>query len=201
MSIKRLENKSAMTLIEILIVTSLIAVISVAIYSCLSSGIRVWQESNRLVVEEDIAMFFDKISKDLRNVYSYSRIKPQGDVFRFSFPAIVYTKADKGSGHPEGSYVDQLGKVEYYFDPISDSIYRRQANYSQAVSEQYSRESKIVGSVERLKFTYFVLTPEGEITKNEILDYIPSAIEVLVVFKDSRGERSMRKFIDIPIGG
>ncbi|MBU0468379.1 MAG: prepilin-type N-terminal cleavage/methylation domain-containing protein [Candidatus Omnitrophica bacterium] len=201
MLIERVANRSAMTLIEILIVTSLIAIISVAIYSCLSSGIRVWQEANRLVVEEDIAIFFDKISKDLRNVYSYSRIKPHGDVFKFSFPTIVYTKADKGSGHPENAYIDQLGKVEYYFDPISDNIYRRQANYSQAISEKYSKESKIVGSVERIKFTYFVLTPEGEIAKNEILDYIPSAVEVLVVFKDSRGERSMRKFIDIPIGG
>ena len=198
---KRLTSKKAMTLIEILIVTSLIAIISVAIYGCLSSGIRVWNEANRLVVEEDIAIFFDKISKDLRNVYSYSRIKPHGGMFKFSFPAIVYTRVDKGLGHSDNTYVDQLGKVEYYFDPISDSVYRRQANYSQAISEKYSKGSKIVGSVESLKFRYFVLTPEGEIAKNEILDYIPSAVEVVVVFKDSRGERSMRKFIDIPIGG
>lgn len=198
---RKLSDKSAVTLIEILIVTSLVAMISVAIYSCLSSGIRVWREAHRLVVEEDIAIFFDKISKDLRNVYSYSRIKPHGDMFKFSFPAIVYTRADKGLGHSANTYVDQLGKVEYYFDPISDSIYRREANYSQAINEQYSKGLKIVGSVERMNFRFFVLTSEGEIAKNEILDYIPSAVEVEVVFRDSRGERSMRKFIDIPIGG
>ena len=192
--------KKGMTLMEILIVMSLLALVSLAIYHSLSNGIRVWERNRELVVEEDVVIFFDKLTQDLRNTYFYSKINFKGDEFRFSFPTIVYTPADKRSNIPEGEFIEQMGRVEYYYDFNDNTLYRRQANYSQALNERFGRPRALVTSVDRIKFRYHYITDEEEIYTPEILDVLPSGVEVEVEFSDNQGQKMMRKFVDIPIG-
>ncbi|HSV43921.1 MAG TPA: hypothetical protein VLJ10_05135, partial [Candidatus Bathyarchaeia archaeon] len=67
-----LANKISFTLIELLLVASLLSLISVSLYQALSNGLRVWQYTRRLSVEEDVMIFLDKLSADLRNSFDYS---------------------------------------------------------------------------------------------------------------------------------
>lgn len=183
-----------MTLIEILIVVSLISMLSLALYNAFSNGIRVWDKSQRLVVEEDIAIFFDKLSRDLRNTYSYSKINFVGADHRFTFPSRVLTLRGLQSGH---DYIEQLGSVEYFYDFNEDAIFRRQANYGQSLSDQFDRPQLLVSSVDHLKFRYFYLTDDGEIFSLDALEGLPIGIEIEVQFSDNQGQRIVRKFIDI----
>ena len=186
---------------EMLIVVSLLSLIGLALYKSLANGIKVWERSQRLVKEEDVALFFEKLTQDLRNTYLYSRIKFEGNELGFSFPAYVKTLADARGHSPRGEYIEQMGRVEYAFDPNKDIIYKRQANYGQALDNHYQPEQVLVRSVERVKFNYFYWTKKEELYSQDVLDVPPSGVEVELEFSDKLGRRSMRKFIEIPVGG
>ena len=182
-------------------VKKLLSLIGLALYKSLANGIKVWERSQRLVKEEDVALFFEKLTQDLRNTYVYSRIKFEGNELRFSFPAYVKTLADARGHSPRGEYIEQMGRVEYAFDPIKDIVYKRQANYGQALDNHYQPEQVMVRSVDRVKFNYYYWTQKEELYSQDVLEVPPSGVEVELEFSDKMGRRSMRKFIEIPVGG
>ena len=188
-----------MTLMEILLVVSLIGIVSLAIYHALSNGIKVYQRHQRLVVEEDVVIFFEKLKQDVRQSFRYAKIPFKGDSYTFSFPTFVTTRADARSGLNPDRYIDQLGRVEYSYDLNDDTIYRRQANYSQALSNQYGEKQALVTSVRDLKFRYFYFTDKTEEYSPEVLETVPYGVEVEITFSDARGTRSLKKFIHLPI--
>ncbi|MDP8213351.1 MAG: type II secretion system protein [Candidatus Zapsychrus exili] len=193
-------KKNAMTFIEVLIVISLFSVLSIALYNALANGLRVWDRSNYALIEEDIVIFFDKINSDLRNTFYYSKISFEGTDNKFSFPTIVYTPADPRSTQKKEGYVNQIGKVEYYFDSLDGGIYKREANYSKAESDKFFKARLLVGPVDSLGFKYFYSTDSGEIESDKTLETFPSGLEVTVEFTDKRGKRKANKFINIIVG-
>jgi len=193
-------SRKGMTLMEILIVVSLIAMTSAAIYSALANGIKVWKLNQQLVVEEDAAIFFDKLSQDLRNVFTYSKFKFEGGHQKIAFPAIIHMLADKRSGVSRQEYINQLGIVEYYYDGIEDVLYRRQANYSQALNARFSQERALVRGIDAVKFSYFYYTEGREIYSPDVLDTYPSRIGVEIEFSDKQGRKKMNRSIDLPLG-
>lgn len=195
-----LRNKSGLTFVEVILATALTAMVGVTIYQSLSMGIGVWQRSQQLNLEEDVVIFFDKLSYDLYNSFLFSQIKFEGNEFKIAFPTIVYTPADRRLNLGEDVYVEQIGKVEYYYDLGADKVYRRQANYSQALRERYADPQELVAGVDNLRFRFYFLTERDELSSSEILDVLPTGVEVTVEFSDAKGKRTMRKFIDIPVG-
>ena len=195
-----MRHPRAMTLIEILLVLSLVTMISIALYKALRNGLQVWERSRRLVVEEDIAIFFDKMSQDIKNSYLYSKIRFEGTEVNFLFPTIVRVTADAHSGAPRGELVDQLGRVHYFFDPQQRTIGKRAANYSQALKNKFGPPQILAQSIDRLKFRYYYRTDQGEVFSPKVLDTLPAGVDVEVLFSDKKGQRSIHKFIDVPIG-
>jgi hypothetical protein len=193
-------NKTGLTLIEILLAVTLSTLAGVCVYHSLSTGINVWKRSQQLDVEEDIVILFEKLSADLYNSFLFTQIKFEGNEFRVAFPTMVYTAADKRLNLAEDQYVDQIGKVEYFYDIGQDKIFRRDANYSQAVQERYNEPRLMASSVSNVRFRYYFMTDTGELSSTEILDVLPTGIEIEVEFSDQKGKRSMKKFIAIPVG-
>jgi len=187
-----------MTFIEITLVISLIALISLALYKAFSNGLRVWEKSRELIVEEDIAIFFDKFAQDLRNTYVYSTQYFLGDISRVSFPAFVWQKQMNRPGR-DSDYKDQMGQVEYFLDITRKSIVRRSANYSQAQMGSFEAEQLLVTPVESLQLRYYYLTEDGEMFSEQVLETVPSGIEVSVVVDDQRGKRELKRYFNIPL--
>ncbi len=185
-----------MTLLEVLIVVSLIAMIALALYHSLTNGLRIWDKSRQLVVEEDVAIFFDKIRHDLDNTFWYSKIKFEGTEERCSFPTIVHVALDA----ERMSYQDQLGNVEYYFDGLAKKIYRRQASYGEALNGEFGPPQILAKDISRVKFQYIYLTEDEAKYSEQVLEVMPAAIDIEVEFSDRDGRRSFHKVIDIPIG-
>ncbi len=186
-----------MTFIEIMIVVSLISIISVALYHGLSNGLRVWEQSKRLIVEEDIALFFEKISQDLRNSLSYSKINFESDFYSFSFPTVVRTLVTTSK---QDELVEQIGKVQYAFDPSSKNLVRKQADYGQALSGDYDPPQVLVAHIDSIKFGFIYLTDKEQVYSEKILETIPSAVEVEVKFTENKQKRSFKRVIEVPIG-
>ncbi len=195
-------KKYGFTLIEMLIVASLFSLISIAIYSSIVSGINVWSRIRTKVMEEDIALFFDKISFDINNTYFYSKIKPEGSRNRISFPCRVWVLADSKLGLPSGYYLRQLGKVEYFFDKGKRRLVKKIANYSQALRGEYGFTKVLLDHVVDVYFRYFYFQDNKEIETSTIEnERLPSRIKVCVVVSLPCGERrTISRYIDVPIG-
>ena len=189
-----------MTFVEVLIVISLIAIISLSLYNALSNGLRVWKKTRELVIEEDIAVFFEKLTKDLRNSYPYSQIPFEATENKFAFPTIVKTIADEAADLPKGELVEQVVRVQYVYDYNNDTITKSVANYSQALQGTYGSEMVLVRAISKLTFRYIYLTKDGEIKSTEASNVFPSSLEVEVEFFDKGKLKKLRKLIDIPIG-
>ena len=197
MKLLRQMNARAMTLIEITIVVGLITIISVALYNGLSNGLRVWKYSQQLRTEEDIALFFEKISHDLRNSLLYSQMPFKSDFYSFSFPAIVRAIVDSKSGQEA---TDTIGMVEYSFDVGKKCIVRKQADYGQALGSEFDPAQTLVSAVDGIKFAFIYVTEKDQLYSEKILETIPSAVEVEVKFTDNNQKRSLKRIIDVPIG-
>ncbi|MCA9405633.1 MAG: hypothetical protein KC684_03785 [Candidatus Omnitrophica bacterium] len=189
-----------MTLIEVLVVVSLISLISIAVYTSLSSALRVWKRSRQAIVEQEIVFFFEKITQDLRNSFLYSGISYEGGENELSFPTIIQTLPDSDSSLSSGEDIDQIGQVSYEYDLNEKALLRRQANYSQAIREKKVPATVVLKNVERVRFRYIYFTDDGEFTNPAVMDTPPSAVEIEVAFGDKKGNRVMRKFIDVPVG-
>ena len=113
---KKKKFNNAFTLIEMILVVSLISLVGLASFRTIANGLSVWEQSLQIGVEEDLAIFLDKITRDLRNSYKYSLLKFDGTKRTISFPTIVHTREDRRKNYGRLRYVDRMGKVEYYFD-------------------------------------------------------------------------------------
>lgn len=194
-------TKSGFTFIEVLLVASLFSLIGVALYSTFSSALKIWDRSQRVVMEEDVTLFFDRIGEDLRNTFYHSRIHFLGKETRMSFATTVSTVADPHSSRREEELIDQIGRVEYYFDLTDKGLYRRQANYAQALREQYQEPRLMVAGIRDLKFRYYFVGESDLLLHQFVEQVIPISVEVVVVFEDESGQRhEMRRFISIPVG-
>ena len=194
-------SKSAFTLIEVLLVVSLLAVISIAVFNTFLNGMKIWNKSYRAIFEEDILVFFEKINMDLRNVVRYSQIRFEGDKNHLTFATLVKVPSDPRRVFKEESYVNEIGRVEYYFDETDRAIVRRQAGYGQTFKNKFEPPRRLANTVNFLRFMYFYKTAEGYTMQKEGENIIPAAVGIEVEYGYEKDRRRMTKFIEIPIGG
>ena len=183
-----------------LLVTSLVAMCSVAIFRTFVSGVKLWEHAQRFSVQEDISIFFDKLSEDLRNSFYFSAIKFNGMETQVSFPAFVTTRADTNSSRAQEGLIDQIGAVQYRLDYEEHKLYRSQANYSQALKGKFQEPRALVNSIDEIHFRYYYPDKKGLQAYAKAQDTIPSGIYVEVKFHDETSERTMSRFIGIPAG-
>ena len=162
---------------EILLVTSLIAITGLATFSTFQNGLRLWARGTRLSHEGDVAIWLDKSSEDLRSALPISSIPFKGTQMRISFPCIVLTAADRNSSRAGEGTVDQIGAVEYRYEPADKKIYRRQANYSQAQNGQWGPLQEVAAGIEEFALQYYV---GGESTPKSSVASIPSGVAMRV---------------------
>lgn len=193
-------KRNGFTFIEMLLAVSLVGLISLALYQSLSNGLRIWKHAQRFVVEEDIGIFLEKISHDLRNTFQYSLISFDGKENKIAFPTIVRTLEDKKRAFGRTNYIDQIGKAEYSFDKAHKTIFRRQANYGQAMEEDYGVERLLVKPVHSLKFFYYYIEDGKYEEKREVADLMPFAVRVEIEFFEDTGQkRIMERVIPLPV--
>ncbi len=186
-------KQNSYTLIEMLLVISILSMMSLILFHTLSSGLNIWERSRKFVVEEDIAIFFDKIGQDLRNSFFYSKMSFAGKENFIRFPTRIKVFRSQNEEIFEG-----IGKVEYYFDPNKKSLFRRQLSYGQALRNDPGKERLLLHSVESVHFAYYFLEGNKSVLKREIDTAMPRGVAVEVEFLDGREKRSLRKLINLP---
>lgn len=198
---KLLTNKQSaigdgFTLIEILLVTVILSIIGLSVYSAFNNGIKIWKRIARNVIQEDVSIFFEKISHDLRNSLQYADIKFEGTEERISFPTIIIS-------NEQNLLKPELGCVTYFRDNKDNSLNRQQINYSQLYqnarlsdgqANQLSRS--LLSNLEAITFQYYYYDIETDryywksIWENE--EYLPLAVKIKVEFYEDKNKNEYK---------
>ncbi|MBI3602313.1 MAG: type II secretion system protein [Candidatus Omnitrophica bacterium] len=191
----------AFTLVEVLLAAALVAMVGMAIFQAFANGLKLWTKAQRLNREAEVAIFLDRMEQDLRSTPLISGISFKGIATQISFPAVVMTRADRKSSMASEVFIDQIGAVQYRFDALEHTIFRRQTNYAQALKGQWGQELPVVGGIDEFNFYYEVASDKGFLMKPQSDEVIPSGVMVKMHFSDDSGEHHLRRYFRIPVGG
>lgn len=192
------------TLIELILVTAMLAVVGLAIYTAFVSGVQIWQRVTRTTETEDVALFFKNISYDLRNSFKLGTIRFRGEHQRVSFPTRI-------KHHTIEGVEDSIGKVTYAFDRRNKTLEKVQADYSEVYRKKAGVKRTLATGVASLSFEYYVFDAEREkyswVTNwqardepfgREIEYNLPLIVKIEVGLPDGDFEKKFVKTVYIP---
>jgi len=184
----------AFTLVELLIVSALLAIISMAVYAVFNSGVKIWQRIGNLTWEEDLNILLDKLQSDLRNSFDFQGIDFIGEKDKLVFATIVDSARLKKK---------TIGQVAYFFNPYLGTLSREERDYAHIFGEDRGRVSVVSTNIRFLRFQYRYYDEE---MKRYIWNYrwmtegLPDAVRVELEFDDGDAARITRT-VDIPSAG
>jgi len=187
--------KKGFTLIEIIITSAMLALISLVIYTTFSNGAKIWQRLHQDIAEEDLNIFLDKFARDLRNSFKFSTINFLGQEERLEFTTLVYSPTlNKTSA----------GKIIYFYEPEQETLSRQQLDYSQIYSGEESFSKQALKNIKSLKFQYYLYDPQ----KKEYLwqqdwakENLPLAVRLEFEFDNGYQINKFARTVSIPVSG
>jgi prepilin-type N-terminal cleavage/methylation domain-containing protein len=183
------------TLVEILIVTMMMSVVSLAIYSAFNNGIKIWQRINRQLPQEDINIFFDKFTTDLKNCVKLKNISFIGKADMLEFASIVLSARMEQAS---------VGKLVYRYDRLAGILRRDQFDYSAVFTDEKNATAGALDHIRSLKFLYYNLDEEKKeyIWQEEwLIDELPKAVRMEVEFVQGSEVFYLTRTVNIPISG
>ena len=167
------KNREGFTLLELLITSSIIVIIGLAIFSTFSMGIRAYKRMHYSgLVQADVLFSLEKLEKDLHNALNFSSIDFIGENKKVSFAGLIGPQANSA-----------LARITYYFDTKNNSLVREENAYAGTVSG-----SRALASIKDAFFTYCYLDPQTReyvwTDSWQSLNGIPGAVRAKITFKD-----------------
>ncbi|MFA5099658.1 MAG: prepilin-type N-terminal cleavage/methylation domain-containing protein [Candidatus Omnitrophota bacterium] len=191
---KKTRNKtSAFTLIELLVVTVMLSVVCLAIYSTFASGARIWQRINRMSLNEEVNIFFDRFSSDVRNSVKFSGLRFTGKPDGFDLPTLVSSPTLEAK---------TAGMAIYSCS--GDILARSQADYSQIYQDVSVPPRHILGGLQSCNFTYYQYDEEKEEyswVEEWVKDELPLAVRMALSVNTAVGIQDLVKTVSIPVAG
>jgi len=196
------KTQHGFTIVELLIASSIFAVISVAVYTTFSLGMKVWQKAEKLSNEEArVFMKIEKMNRELREVFI---LKERGLFFwgnksRMYFPAIVksevtklYYSFDSGSlTLVKGS--ETLKKILADLEEEKKKKEIKQDDKSDGKEEgkerRFPRMSSYLSGVSDMKFSYlgFDIKKNKTVWKDEWKEEtLPLAVKTEIIIKNEK---------------
>jgi hypothetical protein len=182
-----------LTLVEMLIVSMILGVISITINSALNSGVRVWRKINQELPQEAINIFFDKFTTDLHNTFNSTNIKLEGDDERLELPAFVSSRRFSGR---------LPGEVIYVYDKGKDELYRQAKDYSDVYSDKQGVITPLIKNIHSLKFTYYFFEAERKYyawVDTWEKEWLPQAVRVELEVNDENKIKQFTRTVSIPL--
>ncbi|MCM8800546.1 MAG: GspJ family type II secretion system protein [Candidatus Omnitrophica bacterium] len=189
------KNKKGFTLIEILIVSGLVVVISLAIYATLSNGLRLWQRLNQAKEEEEVLIFFEKFLLDLRNAFKFKGIDFVGKNDLLEFATLVKSPSLKKT---------TVGKVIYYYDKDEERLVRKRLNFSQLYYEEDLWQESL-NYVKKFKLQYYFYDKDKKeyfwLEDWPIKENLPLAIRIAFDFDNGKQILRFIRTVNVPVSG
>ena len=203
---KKVLSKRGFTLIELVLVTAILAVIGMAVYGTFSNGLNIWEKVTEDSVEEDIYLFFEKISVDLRNSFKLTGLRFKGGKTKVSFPSMIKYKGEDG-------LENTIGEVTYYIDRKKKALMRREANYSEIYRKKPGFVRMLSENISSLQFKYYVYEEKykkyawvtdwqlsDEYFGEVVEETLPLVVKIEIGIPGEKGEQKFVKTVQLPMG-
>jgi prepilin-type N-terminal cleavage/methylation domain-containing protein len=188
-------NNEGFTLIEILVVTVILSVVSLAIFTTFSNGIKIWKRINTEITGEDLFIFCDRFGFDLRNSFKFTGIKFLGKEDSLEFPTKVNSPRLNAK---------TVGRVSYEYNPDARILIRRQTDFSGVYSAEEVPPKQSLKDIKNAKFLYYFYDKE----KKEYVwleewsrDELPLAVKMELEFAGQDKNNKFIRTFSIPAGG
>ncbi|MBI4598497.1 MAG: prepilin-type N-terminal cleavage/methylation domain-containing protein [Candidatus Omnitrophica bacterium] len=144
------------TVVEMLVVVSLMALAGGAMVSAFAGGLRVWQRANELSAAGQSGLIaFEFIRRDLRSLRTFSPVPFDGAYDRFSAATV---EAERPSAWPSGT----LGRIGYFLRERDHVLCRSFVPYAQTRTVSLrDRCEPVLDRVTRLRLRYFGKHPDS----------------------------------------
>ena len=192
----RKANNRGFSLLELLLVASILPVISFVVFANFSSGMRLWGVLNQPVPDEDLIIFYRKTSNDFIGTFKFSLIPFVGGHDKVSFAAAVNTKTELGADRG-------IGEVSIFYDSALKAIVREDKDISELYKKTPGHQTLLLKEVEAVHMRFFSSSPEKDgsqwvETWDAKRDQVPSAVKF--EFEMGGSEKKYTHTFFIPVG-
>ncbi|MCM8791984.1 MAG: type II secretion system protein GspJ [Candidatus Omnitrophica bacterium] len=189
---KSLWNKKGFSIIEAILVSAIIPVVGLAIYSTFNSGIKIYQRINRNLALEEINLFLNDFYQDLRNTFDFNDWSFKGESERLELVSLVYDPAFK---------TKIPGKIIYLYQADRKRLLRQQFSYPQIYSDADEKETKILENIYNLKFHYYYLKEKDICVwqDTDLYGKMPKAVKIEFEWLDNSQQRAFVYNVFVPI--
>ncbi|MCA9396629.1 MAG: hypothetical protein KC649_05610 [Candidatus Omnitrophica bacterium] len=171
-------KNSGYTLIEILLVVSLVMVTCLALSSATLQGVKLFIRIGMNGQDRQAGVMMDRLSRDLRSMTNYS-----GVIFSYSNDRMTFAK-NTFSELPGDIGVTE---ISYFFDKESGEIIRREKRFATALSPETEKGSRMMRFL-----TDYHLTIQGDQYRN------PRLVTLNISYGGYFGVRQIEKKWIIP---
>lgn len=181
----------AFTLIELLIVSALMAVVSLAIFGVFNSGIRIWQRMHKEMTNEEVNIVLSKFTRDVSNGLKFSAIHFSGDNEGVRFATLLYSPQLEKRTVGQVSYICRLGALE-----------RGEKDFSQLYTGTEGSLKPILKNLEFCKFAYYAYdkeTKDYSWKESWAEEQMPLAVRIELGYKDETGTHAFIRTVSIPV--
>jgi prepilin-type N-terminal cleavage/methylation domain-containing protein len=183
-----MKNKLGFTLIEVLIVTVILSIISLAIFSTFSNGLKIYNRVNNEVTAEDLVIFCDRFGSDLRNSLNFTGIGFTGQEDQLAYASLFNSpRLQKRT----------VSRIKYSFDPAKNKIDRYIGDYPSVYSQEAETVRNSLDKVQTCIFSYYYFNNQS----NEFTwlsewnkDRLPLAVRMELELKDYPEAKIVRTF-------
>lgn len=189
------KDSKGLTLAELLIVSAVLAVVSLAVYSITDNGIKIWQRLNQKLPEEDLNICFEKFVADLRNTARVNGIVFSGEETEFKLATLV---------NCPWLSAKVIGEASYYYDNAKQALNRRERDVSDIYNQDDGRSGELLNNVSSLNFSYYFYDEERKdyVWKKDFSGAgLPLAVRLELELNDGKKTRNFIKTVTIPVSG
>jgi len=136
------------TLLELLIAVTIFSIVSIAIYSSFSVGIRAWRKAEESYkVRQEARHALEDIGYELRTAVNFTPVPFEG-----SSDCVSFSRVLKSSN----KYSEGIFKITYTFDAQAKSLYYILQTYEETVKEEEGTKSILTSGISgfQLKYAY-----------------------------------------------
>mgnify|MGYP001766085268 FL=1 len=182
------------TLVELLVVTAMLGIISLSIFATFNNGLKIWQRTAKPLAQEEVGVFFEKLARDLNSCLKLSNLSFSGNQAYLEVPTLVDSANFKNR---------TPGLATYVFDQQS-GVSRRQKDYSQIYAHQETEGTQLLKGLSSFQFEYYYFDKY----RQEYLwvpewsqSGIPLAVRVSLSLEGSLEDEKIIRTITVPVSG
>ncbi|MDD5348091.1 MAG: prepilin-type N-terminal cleavage/methylation domain-containing protein [Candidatus Omnitrophica bacterium] len=192
-SIRRPSSARGFTLVEVLVVTLILSVISVAIFNTFANGLAIYRRLSTEIPGERTVLFLERLSHDVHNSFEYASINFTGEDAGVEFASIVWSPAAKKH---------LPGRIRYVCDSDKESLVRFEGDYFSVFEQKEPASRHRLEGVASCVFRYYSYDEEKK-EYSWLEDWtkqgLPNALRLEITFKDDAAQPLIRTF-EIPAG-